>query len=163
MLEYVLSAGLGGDGVAESRPLLSEILFSVSFLPGPLFSAKWLSKLGRRLEATERFRESESLQAVFSGGSLRGATSTRLGSVSSRISDNGRVLVAQGGSPAVTQAEPFSNCKSPIALLTIFSRAGIAGGREIRGGSLTLSLNEFEEGGGPLPGGGGTNPDQFSI
>lgn len=40
MLEYVLLAGLGGDGVAESRPLLPEILFSVSFLPGPLFSAK---------------------------------------------------------------------------------------------------------------------------
>jgi hypothetical protein len=40
MLEYVLLAGLGGDGVAESRPLLPEILFCVSLLPGPLFSAK---------------------------------------------------------------------------------------------------------------------------
>ena len=54
------------------------------------------------LEATERFQESEGLQAVFSRGSLRGATSTRLGSGSSRIFDNGRVLVAQGGSLAVT-------------------------------------------------------------
>lgn len=100
MLENVLPAGLGDDEVAESRPLLSEILFSVSFLPGPLFSAKWLSTLGRRLEATGRFRESEGLQAVFSGGSLRGVTSTKLGSVSPRISDNGRVLVAQGGGPS---------------------------------------------------------------
>lgn len=99
MLEYVLSAGLGDDGVAESRPLLSEILFSVSLLPGPLFSAKWLSTFGRQLEVTERFWESEGLQAVFSRGSLRGATSTRLRSVNSRISDNGGVLVAKEEAP----------------------------------------------------------------
>ena len=47
---------------------------------------------------------------------------------------NGRVLVARGN-PAVTQAEPFSNCKPLIVLLTIFSRAGIVGGWKIRGGS----------------------------
>jgi hypothetical protein len=94
----LLSAGLGGDGVLEVRsrwaflrPLLSELVF----LSGSLLSTLRVSMLGRRLEATEGFRERsgrDTLCERFSIVAFRATVSAKLGSVSSRMSDKGRIF-----------------------------------------------------------------------
>jgi hypothetical protein len=95
----LLSAGLGGDGVLEDRPRwtnLMPLLSRLVFLSGSLFSPQRFPILGRRLEATEGCRERSGrdvLRDCLSGRGLRSRGSARLGSVSSRISDRGRIFV----------------------------------------------------------------------
>lgn len=102
MLEILKSAGLGGDGVllrfrprcADLRPLLSKL----AFLSGSLFSANRESRLGR-LDAMDGLRV-RSLRDMlrgrwFSDMSFLGIVSARLGSVSSWMSDSGRVLAQE--------------------------------------------------------------------
>jgi hypothetical protein len=99
MLEMLNSAGLGGDGVLlVGRPRctgLAPLLSMLAFLSGSLFSAKRVSILGR-LDATDAFWHSSERDVLRSGlpsaGGLRDSVSARLGSVSSRMSDRGRVL-----------------------------------------------------------------------
>jgi hypothetical protein len=99
MLEMLKSAGLGGDGVLlAGRPRctdLAPLLSMLAFLSGPLFSASRVSMLGR-LDATEGFRASSERDVLRgrlqSKGGFRDSVSARLGSVSSRMSDRGRVF-----------------------------------------------------------------------
>jgi hypothetical protein len=117
-----LSAGLGGDGVLEGRPRrpdLRPLLSELTFLSGSLFSGR-LSMLGRCFDTNEGFRDSDSdgrdeLGArLDSEWSLCGIASARLGSVSSRMSDKGRVFAQDGalaecplGSPKVLLTMPL--------------------------------------------------------
>jgi len=99
--KLLLSSGLGGDGDLGDRPRcidLMPLLSMLVFLSGSLFSALRLSKLGRRFDATEGLRESsrrEVLRMWFSERSFRGMVSAKLGSVSSRMSDRGRILAQE--------------------------------------------------------------------
>lgn len=92
-----LSARFGGDGVLKDRPrgtVLMPLPSMLFFLSRPLFSKLRKSLLGR-LDTTEIFREKsgrEALRTLLSKSSLRGIVSAKLGSVSSRISDKGRIL-----------------------------------------------------------------------
>lgn len=117
-----LSAGLGGDGVLEVRPLWTDRMPLLSWLvlrSGSLFSPLRVSKLGRRLEATDGFRERSGRDALHDGLSERGfggGGSARLGSVSSRISDKGRILDHEDALPGC----PFGSPKSlPTMLLQL--------------------------------------------
>lgn len=97
----LLSAGLGGDGVLEDRPRwtdLMPLLSKLIFRSGSLFSPLRLSPLGRRFEATDGFREisgRDVLRGSFSKTGFRSSVSARLGSVSSRMSERGRILAQE--------------------------------------------------------------------
>jgi hypothetical protein len=103
MLEMLKSAGLGGDGVLlAGRPRctdLAPLLSMLAFLSGSLFSANRVSILGR-LDATDGFRDISERDVLrrrlLSKGGLRGSISARLGSVSSRMSERGRVFAHEG-------------------------------------------------------------------
>lgn len=99
-----MSAGLGGDGVLEGRPRrpdLTPLLSRLTFLSGSLFSAR-PSMLGRCFDTSEGFRDSDSEgrdefeKKLDSKWSLCGIASARFGSVSSRMSDKGRVFAQVG-------------------------------------------------------------------
>lgn len=109
-----LSAGLGGEGVLEARPLwidLMPLLSRLIFRSGSLFSTLRISMLGRRLDATDVFRDKSGRDALREGLSERGfggSGSARLGSVSSRISDRGRIFDHEDGLTGC----PFGSPKS---------------------------------------------------
>jgi hypothetical protein len=94
----LLSARLGGDGDLEDRPrgaVLMPLLSKLVFLSGSLFSTLRVSMLGRRLDATEGFRKRSGRDALcesFSVFAFRASVSAKLGSVSSRMSDKGRIF-----------------------------------------------------------------------
>lgn len=91
-----------GDGVLlDGRPRFAHptlLLSMLVFLPGSLFSASRVSMLGR-LDAIEGFRERSVRDALrgrlLSENSLWGIVSAKLGSVSSRMSERGRVLAQE--------------------------------------------------------------------
>lgn len=98
----LLSAGLGGDGVLEDLPrwtdLMPLLLSKLALLSGSLFSPLRVSILGRRFEATDGFRERsgrEALRGCLSVGGFRSSVSAKLGSVSSRMSDRGRIFAQE--------------------------------------------------------------------
>jgi hypothetical protein len=101
LLMLLLSAGLAGDGDLGDRPRWADLMPLLSMLglrSGSLFSPLRMSTLGRRLDATEGFRDSsrrEVLRKWFSERSFRGIVSAKLGSVSSRMSDRGRILAQE--------------------------------------------------------------------
>lgn len=90
-----LSAGLDGDGDLDVRPLwmdLMPLLSMLFFLSGSTFSPYRLSLLGRRLVATEGFRDisvREVLRGKLFVRAFRGRVSAKLDSVTSRMSDKG--------------------------------------------------------------------------
>jgi hypothetical protein len=97
----LLSAGLDGDGDLEVRPLwrdLMPLLSMLVFLSGSTFSPCRLSLLGRRLVATEGFRDisvREVLRGKLFVRTFRGKVSAKLDSVTSRMSDKGRGFAQQ--------------------------------------------------------------------
>jgi len=101
LVMLLLSAGLGGDGDLVVRPRFPDrtpLLSMLFFRSGSLFSPLRVSMLGRRLDATDGFRESsarEALRECASDMSFRGIVSAKLGSVSSRMSDRGRILAQE--------------------------------------------------------------------
>jgi hypothetical protein len=99
-----LSIGLGGDGDLDDclryidlPPLLSMLVF----LSTSRVSPHRVSMLGRHLDAAEGLRDTSG-RDVLRGilpllvRSLRGMVSARLDSVSSRMSDKGRVFAHEG-------------------------------------------------------------------
>lgn len=99
-----LSIGLGGDGDLEDRPRyidLPPLLSVLGFLSISRVSPCRVSMLGRHLDAAEGLRDTSSRDVLrgmlpLSVRSLRGMVSARLGSVSSRMSDKGRVFAHEG-------------------------------------------------------------------
>jgi len=102
-LEMLKSAGLAGDGVLlEARPRcvdLIPLLSMLVFLSASLFSRHQVSRLGR-LDTTDGLLVNSVCEdaiggRLFSERSFFGIVSMRLGSVSSRMSDSGRVLAQE--------------------------------------------------------------------
>jgi hypothetical protein len=130
------------------------------FVSGSLFSANLLSVLGRRLDATDGLRDTEVLLGTeFSERSFGGMESTRLGSVSSLMSERGRIFAQE-----VTLAEIALG--SPKTLLTIPPQPMTWVVVSDPGDNAALvvpSVEQRSSEGWPFPGGGCEKPDPFSI
>lgn len=157
MLETLwLSTGLDGDGVLEDRPRyvdLPPLLSMLFFLSGSRFSPHRVSVLGRRFDAADAFRiisgRDVFLGRLLSDRSLCGIVSTRLGSVSSRMSDKGRTFAHEGACKDGARGSPKELLiMPPPPVIRLPSGSGDATNEEPLTRSKEGRVSEY----GPAPG-----------
>ena len=163
LVMLLLSVGLCGGGDLE-RPRctdLTPLLSTLFFLSGSTFSPWRVSKLGRRLDAPDGFSVisvREVLRSMLFDRMFRGKVSAKLDSVTSRMSDKGRVLAQEEAMECPLGSLRLVPSMPPQPVLWLWSESGEARKDE----SLTLSGEGCRSGGWSLVGGGCECPDPFS-